>query len=407
MGRIYWRDQGGVRRAYGDFRDYADVGGRQEALIPEGEKRATTDPDVAAMLLARRLRELEELRRRKAILEIRPDATLARYARYHLMAKARGGRVTDAWLAQHEKALRSAVTFLGDRPLDTITVRDVQAWAEALARQPSGRRDAATLSPKTVRTYLDILGHLYRRAQSEGAVPPGYNPVAAMIEKPTPAHREAAWLEVHEAALYLEAARTWKPDADARAQPFAYELVATFLLTGGRESEVLGLEVTDVSFERGTVTFRPNRWRRLKTLTSHRVVPLWPQLAEILRAYLQRTGRIGGLLFPSGRGREEKMIVECRKLLDAIGARIGWAPGEIRTRIFRHTYCATRLQTLDHGHPVSEYTVAREMGHGGFSLVRRIYGHLGTVRQRLPVVEYRVEPYADRLGDRLSLLRSS
>ena len=32
--RVFWRAQGGARRAYGDFRDFADVGGGKEALIP-------------------------------------------------------------------------------------------------------------------------------------------------------------------------------------------------------------------------------------------------------------------------------------------------------------------------------------------------------------------------------------
>jgi len=50
--------------------------------------------------------------------------------------------------------------------------------------------------------------------------------------------------------------------------------------------------------------------------------------------------------------------------------------------MFRHTYCATRLQTLDQGAPVSLYTVGKELGHGGDSLVRRVYGHLGEVRHR-------------------------
>ena len=80
------------------------------------------------------------------------------------------------------------------------------------------------------------------------------------------------------------------------------ERVGTFLLTGGRHSEVLGLEVDDVSFKRKTVTFRPNAWRRLKTGTSHRVVPLFPQLEEILRDYLlarEREAPLGSLLFPS------------------------------------------------------------------------------------------------------------
>lgn len=56
-----------------------------------------------------------------------------------------------------------------------------------------------------------------------------------------------------------------------------------FLLTGGRKSEVFGLAIDDVNVERKTITFRPHPWRRLKTLTSHRVVPLWPQLEKILR----------------------------------------------------------------------------------------------------------------------------
>jgi len=67
------------------------------------------------------------------------------------------------------------------------------------------------------------------------------------------------------------------------ACPFLYPLLATFLLTGGRRSEVLGLEVDDVSFDRQLITFRPNGWRRLKRRKSWRTVPLWPQLAGILR----------------------------------------------------------------------------------------------------------------------------
>lgn len=61
-------------------------------------------------------------------------------------------------------------------------------------------------------------------------------------------------------------------------------LVAIFLLTGCRFRGVAGLELDDVSFDRKTITVRPNRWRGLKTRTSHRVIPMWPQLEAILRA---------------------------------------------------------------------------------------------------------------------------
>ncbi len=72
----------------------------------------------------------------------------------------------------------------------------------------------------------------------------------------------------------------------------------------------------------------------------------------------------------------------------------------------RHTYCAARLQTLDQGAPVSVYTVAKEMGHGGESMVRRVYGHLGQVRHRADAVEYRLEQHVAKLGGRLEALRS-
>jgi integrase len=222
-----------------------------------------------------------------------------------------------------------------------------------------------------------------------------------MMEKPTARRKVAAWLEVHEAALFLEAARTYKPKRDDIAIPNLYEIIATFLLTGGRQAEVLGLETADVSFDRGIVTFRVHAHRRLKTGTSFRSVPLWPQLAEILRAYVfGEAGPAGRLLFPASRTDKEQPVTDIRKALDAVGKCAGWKPGEIRTKMFRHTYCAARLQTLDHGAPVPTFTVARELGHGGTSLVERVYGHLGTVRHRSEAVEYRVEQHREALGDR-------
>src|SRR2546425_830589 len=65
---------------------------------------------------------------------------------------------------------------------------------------------------------------------------------------------------------------------------------------------------------------------------------------------------------PSYRTGEEAMLTDFRKLLDAVAVRAGWKAGEIRSKMFRHTYCAARLQTVDQGAPVSTYTVAREMG---------------------------------------------
>ena len=287
-----------------------------------------------------------------------------------------------------ERQLRKFIDFIGpDILLEGVSTDAIQRFDVHLSGLPGLR--GQTLSAQSRRHYLNSVSNLYRRAQSEGYVPPGYNPVAAMVDKPTGRRLEARWLEVHDAALFLEAARRYQGKRADLAVPFVHDVIAALLLTGGRWREVAGLLVSDVSFDRDTVTFRPHEHQRLKTLTSFRTVPLHPQLREILETYLRSYQRIGGLLFHSPR--TGKMITDLRKQLDGIAESVGWGAGDIRTTIFRHTYCAARLQTLDEGHPIAIYTVARELGHGGDSLVKRVYGHLGRVGHRAQHVEFRIE----------------
>ena len=87
-----------------------------------------------------------------------------------------------------------------------------------------------------------------------------------------------------------------------------------------------------------------------------------------------------------------------RDIRGAVGSAVKRA--QIQKRVtphtFRHTYAATRLQTMVHGHPVSPYTVMRELGHSSLSLIAKTYGHLLEVRHRSAVVQYcepRVVPF--------------
>ena len=281
-------------------------------------------------------------------------------------------------------------------------------------------RCGRALADATIRHHLNAISNMYRRARAEGWVPKGHDPVGDLFDKPMGRADEPLWLEVSEAALYLAAAHKCPAGPAATGQPpvpFSYELIATYLLTGGRQDEVLGLEISDVDLARKTVTFRPNRWRRLKTTKSHRTVPLWPQLGQILRSYLGgRDAPTGRLLFPSYRTGSERMLTDIRKLLDRVTERAGTVYlmdhggrrkavlGEIRTKVFRHTYITARLQTLDHGAPVSPWTVAREVGHSGTGMIERVYGHLGEVRHRAGVVEYRVRQHRRALRGRLELV---
>jgi integrase len=425
-GFIYTRQQGGEVRYYGDFRDFADVGGKREALIPRGAERATTDLVLAQSLAASRLADLEARRRSRQRGEPEGETFLAPYVVYHLRKKRLAKRVTPQWLDAAELHLRAAIEFfcnrgrplpqdssgevllssISDRELRSISVIDIQDYTEWLAKRPANR-GAKTLSQSSQRKYLNSLSNLFKRAISEGKVPAGHNPVSGLLEKPQDQHErgESRWLEVHEAALLLESARTYRPKRPYAAIPpeMLHAIIATMLLTGGRPDEVYGLHVRDVSFERGTITFRPNESRaRVKTAGSVRAVPMWPQLRAILEEYLREHPIRSGLLFPSPR--TGKKVDDIRKALDEIATRVGWRKGEIRPYAFRHTYCAARLQTLDRGHPVSEFTVGRELGHGGAALVRAVYGHLGQHRHRSEEVEFRAEQHMEQLSDRLRAL---
>jgi hypothetical protein len=210
--QIYWRERGGgVRRAYADLREYADVGGRREPLVAPGEKLATSDLATAQVLLARRIEQVEGLRRGRALHGLAGQATLVAFARAHLVAKAESRKFTEHWLEVTEKCLGRAAEFFGaDRELSTITVTDVRRWAVHLLAAPNGRR--GTMSASSVRHHLSCLSNLYKRARAERVVPSGYDPVGDFDEKPYPARGEAKWLEIPDAALLLEAARTYRPD---------------------------------------------------------------------------------------------------------------------------------------------------------------------------------------------------
>jgi integrase len=271
--------------------------------------------------------------------------------------------------------------------------------------------ESDTMTGGTIHHHLSTLSNLFRRAQAERRGPAGHNPIAGMLGKPTTRRAEAQCLEVLDAALLLKAARTYRSPAAQLAPPFLHALLATYLLTGGRRLEVLGLEVSDVSFDRRTVTFRPNRWRRLKTETSHRTVSLWPQLEDLLRAYLcQRTAEevlhnrpTHALLFPAWGDAGEALVTDFRKVLDRAAARVGWPKGEIRARMVRHTYCAARLQTLKRGRPSASSPLAASSATGGRAREADLRAPRGNAAA-WEVLEYRIEQHHEQLRERLERL---
>lgn len=365
--------------------------------------------------------------------EERRRPPLGLYIHEHLALKRRLREGSERWLHSVARHLEEAVAYFGwETTLDAIGVRDVELYMAYLLTRDNGR--GGTLSPGTVNHYISSLSNLLRRAINDGLIE--RNPVSDLLARPKIRRARTPWLEIPELALILHAARRYQPNPLRPSVPFAFEILATFAYAGLREVELYGLEIIDVNLERGIILVRANAWRGLKNGESDRVVPIFPELAAILRAYL--SGPLAPtrrLLFPSpySSPARERRLVNLRGLFDAMpmperlrrlctpaelaaaektrehklerarGRRSGPKPTEdqeqlllpiaetrvppLRSRILRHSYCAARLQTLDHGSPIAEYTVAQEMGHTDWRMVHEIYGHLSNVRRRSEHVE--------------------
>ena len=427
-------------RFYGDFRDYADVGGALTALIPTGQRMATKNRDEANLVATEHLRRLEAARHGRAFGGVTSVTTLAEASMAYLVHSAgRPNGPSESWLAQCERHLRAACLALGEaRDPSTIRVTDVEAFDTYLATTAlilpgiegrRGRTPVCGLDSGTRRQYLNTLSKLFKWMGQRGMVMAGSNPVRDMDDKPTWTAMEREFLEVNEVGVYLHAASLYTPER-AHGLRFAHALIAVYTYCGLRESEAYQLRVCDVNLQRGTIEvrwlkpsgkttaehddaasdgartttkLRQAKQRRLKNRGSVRTLPIPPELECILAAYLTGPDRPRGeLLFPTpapvGSNREA-MLTDTRNTLEEV-ARIAHriAPDEMkarfaqpelfRTLLFRHTFCAARLQCVDHGMPISRETVQYEMGHGSKAMIDRVYKHLGRIRHRSEHVEY-------------------
>ena len=406
--RLYQRNE----RWYADLRDYASVGGRQEALKPKDAQRATKDEDVAIILLAERVKQLEELRRGAHLLGVNKRIGIGPFAEHHLKLKRVEG-CRSAYLSIVQSHLQRIVACFGEgRDLASITTVDVGEWIQWLYKQPNGR--GGRLTQATARKALSCLSDLFKRAKSEGYCL--QNPTTDLYHKPTPEQTTATYWEPWQVALLLEAARTLPRDHVhfgrgnggrilAGTYPWMYPLVATAALTGLRKAELLGLMVDDVDLHLKRIFIRPNAHRRLKTKRATRTTPIWPQLGEILLPYInERSGELDGLLFPSNRFGADVMLDNVDGSLDKIGDRAGIERPRLHT--FRHSYISARIQTLDGGHPVALFTVAREVGHATTRLIEERYGHLVHVAKRSETVEYRLDHYTGHVQDQIASMAS-
>jgi integrase len=432
---VYQKAPGGA--FYADFRAFAAWGGKQSALVPDGEHHATRDRSVATALFAKRqhsMMELAEAGPRTAALAPRAPR-FGPFIEEHLLRKSRDGKSSRGTLRRDEIALRLWFDFLGNCELSDITPLRIQAFIDKRRAQP-GRCPRTTLSNATVRNDIHALSNLLKRAHSLRHV--SENVITGSFDKPAPPPSRTEFLERDECARLLDAAAEMDQEArvacqirelqrqeralrdagdhaSARAvkrelqglflaaglahihgtvEPILETVVSLFLYTGMRHEELLGLLVRDLDFVNGTVHLRANDYRKLKRKSHARQVDMWPGLRATLERFLAESGRTEGLLFPilDAKG-NEKMRHSFAKQFDRVLRRAGLAHRAISPHTLRHTFTSfmllTTIRTRSGTEAVrSTWDVAQLLGHKSDKLVRDTYAHIVDRREYLNSLDF-------------------
>jgi integrase len=410
--RIRWRNQGGKLRAYADLRS---LGGGQPALIPPGETRATTDPEIAERLLHRLVRKLKEQKKRNVLVAIDPGPDLSESTIHRLAQQAASDAYDAEELMDAEAYLNLAVDYFTRwqhasirrpeplprrRSLASIGLSDVRAfneWLKSTPDQQGSQRPAASR-----RQILRALSGVFDTAIDRGKLRMGSNPVADLIRDIGRQERETEWLGIGELALLLESARSLLCEAQApgavRPLPCLYEPVATLMLTGAREGEITRLQVRHLDFQSRTIDI-PNS----KTGRVDRTIPLHSQLHEILEPYIQQLDRTSGDVFTPASGHT---ITRWSMMLDLIAKRAGFQEGQIRTPVFRTSYIIHRLACMDQGVPIDPKEVAREVGYTPPAAKKKVFARVQYGRARMDELAFPPDAIGPDLSARLQALYS-
>jgi integrase len=252
---------------------------------------------------------------------------------------------------------RHVLPRLADRRLDEIEVDDVLTLISDLRKQGySGTTIAVTLTPLS-----RLFAHAVRRGLMEA------NPVSKLdrSERPRVSRQERPVLNPEEIGRLLEA-----------AQPRFRTLLATAILSGLRQGELLGLHWRDVDFDHELIHVRTalDRKRRdvpPKTERAVREVVLMPALAEALQQHKRETrfNRRDDYVFTTRTGTPHHAPhIGLRALKPAL-EKAGLQP--VRWHDLRHTFASLLIAG---GANIT--FVSRQLGHTSSQITLGIYAHL-------------------------------
>ena len=252
---------------------------------------------------------------------------------------------------------RHVLPRLGERPLDEVELDDILALISDLRK---GGYSGATVV--AILTQLSrLFGHAVRRGLIES------NPVSKLerSERPRLSRQERPVLNPEEIGRLLEA-----------AAPRFRTLLATAILSGLRQGELLGLHWRDVDFDNELIHVRTqlNRKRRdvpPKTERAVRDVILMPALGDALRQHKTETrfNQPDDYVFTTRTGTPHHAPHIGQRVLKPALEKAGLQP--LRWHDLRHTFASLLIAG---GANIT--FVSRQLGHTSSQITLGVYAHL-------------------------------
>lgn len=252
---------------------------------------------------------------------------------------------------------RHVLPRLGERRLDEIGVDDILALIGDLRE--------GGYSGWSIRSVLTPLSRLFSHAVRRDVI--AASPISKLdrSERPTVWKREQRILNPDEIRRLLDA-----------APPNYRTLLAAAILTGLRQSELLGLRWRNIDFEEGLIGVRNALDRHggdvpPKTQHAVRDVVLIPALAEALQEHREqsRFKAADDYVFASQVGTPLHWRNVSRRVLKPALKQAGIEP--LRWHDLRHTFASLLIA----GGANVVFT-SRQLGHGSSDITLRVYSHL-------------------------------
>lgn len=284
------------------------------------------------------------------------------------------GRESEHTRRAYRRALCEFFDFTGCRDAQEVTSGAMLAFRRSL--EDDGRAPGThALTLSAVRAFL-----LWAAGEAEDAgFPLAYTPGAARRHLKSPrAHVERPY----QVATDREVSAMFGATDNARDRA----LLAVMLGAGLRRSEVVALDVGDLRESDdgagGVLHVRCGKGRK------DRLVPVWAEVVEAVRAYLAETGRTLADVGPLFRAHDRGAAKRARRRLSPQGvrdvvAKLATAAGVDAAKVLtchglRHSYAVAALRA-----GANIVAVSKNLGHASIATTQRYLDHLDLDERRL------------------------